>query len=314
VTAPHQIDSDQVAEFLRDRGWSGVTAIARIGHGEWSQPFSFHAEPGAEYVVRFSALDEDFHKDQLAAAFATPALPIPKVLASGEAFDGYYAIAERASGTYLDTLDGEQLARALPSLFSALECMRQADISGTRGYGVWDANGNAAQPTWRDALLAIGSGAASPRTAGWRGRLEQSPTGSAPFETALRKLRELVNEMPDARHLVHADLLNYNVLVEGERVSAVLDWGSAMYGDWVFDIAWFAFWQPWYPAWASIDFEREARLHFQRVGLDVPDFASRMRCCEIAIGLDNQAYCAFKGESRWPQLEAVARRTLVLSQ
>lgn len=314
MIARHQIDSHQVALFLRDCGWPGVAAIARIGHGEWSQAFSFRAEPGTEYVVRFSTLDEAFHKDQLAAAFATPTLPIPKVLAFGEAFDGYYAIAERASGTYLDTLDGEPLARALPSLFSALEGMRQADVSGTRGYGVWDANGNAPQPTWRDALLATGSGTASPRTAGWRQRLEQSPTGSAPFETALRKLSDLVDEMPNARHLVHADLLNYNVLIEGERVSAVLDWGSAMYGDWVFDIAWFAFWQPWYPAWVRIDFEREARRHFQRVGLDVHDFPIRMRCCQIAIGLDNQAYCAFKGESRWPQLEAVARRTLVLSQ
>ena len=40
----------------------------------------------------------------------------------------------------------------------------------------------------------------------------------------------------------------------------------------------------------------------------------RMRCRETVIGLDNQAYCVFKGESRWPQLEAVARRTLVLSE
>jgi hygromycin-B 4-O-kinase len=134
------------------------------------------------------------------------------------------------------------------------------------------------------------------------------------FDTARRKLCELVDDQPNARHLVHADLLNYNVLVEGERVSAVLDWGAAMYSDWIFDIAWFVFWQPWYPAWASIDFEYEAKRHFERVGLHVPDFASRMRCCEIAIGLDNQAYCAFKGESRWPQLEAVARRTLALSR
>jgi hypothetical protein len=39
-----------------------------------------------------------------------------------------------------------------------------------------------------------------------------------------------------------------------------------------------------------------------------------MRCRETVIGLDNQAYCAFKSESHWTQLEAVARRTLVLSE
>jgi hypothetical protein len=39
-----------------------------------------------------------------------------------------------------------------------------------------------------------------------------------------------------------------------------------------------------------------------------------MRCRETVIGLDNQAYCAFKGESRWTQLEAVPAEPLVLSE
>jgi hypothetical protein len=39
-----------------------------------------------------------------------------------------------------------------------------------------------------------------------------------------------------------------------------------------------------------------------------------MRCCEIAISLDNQAYCAFKGESFGRNWKSVARRTLVLSE
>ena len=211
------IDSCKVAAFLRDSGWSGVAAIARIAHGEWSQAFSFRLEPGTEYVVRFSALDEDFRKDMLATAFAAPNLPIPKVLAFGEAFDGFYAIAERAHGAYLDALDGEQLVRALPSVFSALERMRQADVSSHRR--LWrrgTPTGMRPSSTWRDALLAIGSASGNPRTAGWRRRLEQSPTGTAPFETGLRKLHELIDGIPNVRHLVHADLLNYNVLVEGE--------------------------------------------------------------------------------------------------
>jgi hygromycin-B 4-O-kinase len=303
------IDDEQVAAFLREHGWTGGQRVERIVHGEWSQAFSFRARHAREYVLRFSTFDEDFLKDQLATAFATPSLPIPKVLEIGEAFDGYYAITERAAGSYLDALNGRQVTRALPSLFDALDAMRQADISATRGYGVWEKNGNAAHLTWHQALLAIGSGD-SPRIAGWRQRLEQSPTGTGPFEAAYSKLCQLVDDVPNSRHLVHADLLNFNVLLEGERVSAVIDWGAAMYGDWIFDIAWFVFWQPWYPAWASIDFAREARQHFERIGLQVPDFERRMRCCEIAIGLDNQAYCAFKGESRWPQLDAVARRTL----
>ena len=52
--------------------------------------------------------------------------------------------------------------------------------------------------------------------------------------------------MRQERHLIHSDLLNYNVLVADGRISAVIDWGCAMYGDFLYDLAWFEFWAPWY--------------------------------------------------------------------
>ncbi len=345
---PHGVAD--VAAFLRDRGWPTATRIKRIAHGEWSRAFSFAAGgdplPAAgqgpvptagqrgpvaygragrhssalrhgpnEYVVRFSPLEEDFRKDQLAAAFAEPRLPIPRLVDLGDAFDGYYTIAERAWGTYLDSLDTDGMRRALPSLLQAIDAMREADVSGTAGYGVWDATGRAPAASWAEALLLVGEDASGSRLDGWRDALARSPTGLEPFETGVQRLRERVGALPHMRrHLIHADLLNYNVLVQGADVSAVLDWGSAMYGDWVFDIAWFSFWQAWYPAWTGIDFEAEAQRHFGSLGLNVPAFSARMRCCELVIGLGNQAYCAFRGEARWAQLAAVAHRTLTLSQ
>jgi hygromycin-B 4-O-kinase len=304
--------SEQVAPFLRERRWRvAASSIAPIAHGEWSRAFHFTLESGAEYVVRFGALN-DFRKDEIAARYATPDLPIPRIVEIGEAFDSFYAISERAHGAFLDALDANQLRSALLSLWAAIDSMRLSALSGA-GFGVWDGSGQAAHATWRDALLAVGTDAPDLRIAGWRRRLEQSPTGAEPFNTAFRRLAELALEVPDARHLIHADLLNYNVLVDRQRVSAVLDWGAAMYGDWVFDVAWFAFWQPWYPAWSGIDFAAEAVRYFTSVGADLAEFKARLRCCEVFIGLDNQAYCAFKGESRWPQLERVAQRTIELA-
>ena len=73
----------------------------------------------------------------------------------------------------------------------------------------------------------------------------------------------------------------------------MLDWGSSLYGDWLWDVAWFTFWQPYYTAWASADIRGEARRHFP----DAPRFEQRMRCYEIAIGLDGMAYQAFAGHA-----------------
>ena len=71
------------------------------------------------------------------------------------------------------------------------------------------------------------------------------------FDAGYARLLGLVDARPEARHLVHSDLLNFNVLAEDDRVSAVFDWGAALYGDFLWDVAWLTFWQPWYVNWAA---------------------------------------------------------------
>ena len=115
---------------------------------------------------------------------------------------------------------------------------------------------------------------------------------------------------PNERYLVHSDLLNYNVLVSNDQISSVLDWGSSLYGDFLWDLAWFTFWQPWYRPWSGIDFPKTARQHYSAIGLEVPNFEERMRCYEIAIGLDGLAYQAFAGH--WDNLAWTTQRLLSL--
>jgi hygromycin-B 4-O-kinase len=302
-------DLGAVAAFLAEQLGGRVEGVTRIGHGEWSRAFSFRAGRG-EYVARFSATDEDFLKDRRAMSYAEARLPVPKILDSGEALGGFYAISERARGEFLDTRDAGALERVLPALLAALDAAREADISPTSGYGLWRADGDAPHATWRDALLHVAVDQPTSRTHGWRAQLARSSVGSSAFEMAFERLQTLVEACPEPRHLVHSDLLNYNVLVADGRVTAVLDWGSSIYGDFVFDLAWLTFWQPWYPAWRGIDFRRAARRHYAEIGLEVAEFEERMRCCELCIGLDGMAYQAFR--LRWTDLEATARRTLGL--
>ena len=112
--------------------------------------------------------------------------------------------------------------------------------------------------------------------------------------------------------MVHADLLHNNVLVSGGQITGVLDWGCSIYGDFLYDLAWLSFWSPTFAAWRQIDFARESRNHYASIGLEVPEFAERLRCYELHIGLDGQAYSAFMG--RWDELEATAQRTLALAR
>jgi hygromycin-B 4-O-kinase len=297
----------RVAAFARSRLGADVGVVEAVAHGEWSRAFTC-----GKYVVRFSALEEDFRKDARAAQYASSRLPIPRILDLGQAFDGFYAISERARGAYLDDLDAPALGCVLPALLAALDDMRAIDVPAAHGYGVWRADATAPHASWRAVLLDVANDRPENRTYGWRAQLAASPGGCARFDQAYSVLESRVASLPDERHLVHADLLNFNVLVDGPRVSAVLDWGSSLYGDFLFDVAWFTFWQPWYPAWLDVDFRAAALDHYASIGLDVPHFAERMRCYETFIGLENQTYSAFKG--RWDKVDEVAQRTLAIAR
>lgn len=274
--------------FLRQR-LGEVDAIDAAGHGEWSRAYFFrHA--GRDLVVRFSATDDDFLKDQRAHAMAA-ALPIPRVIEVGAADVGYFAISERVHGTFLEERDAAGMHSVLPSLFSTLDAIREVDVARTRGFGLWRGSDGAAPfASWRESLLTVAS---SPRLQGWQEALQAATESQRTFDKAFAQLERLVDTCPEDRHLVHSDMLNFNVLVQQQRITALLDWGSALYGDFLWDVAWFTFWQPWYRAWSTLDIRQAARTHYAAIGLDVPNFDERLRCCELAIGMDGLAYQAW---------------------
>jgi hygromycin-B 4-O-kinase len=304
------MDLTRAEAFLSNRFGADIHDVTPLGMGVWSKAFAFR-RLDQDYVIRFGAHGDDFGKDRLAAAFASPALPIPRVLEMGETAGGYYAISERVHGGYIDDVGEAQMRALLPALFAALDAARLADLSGTSGYGGWSAGGNAPFPSWQAALLDVACDRPGDRIHGWRGRLAASAAGSGPFEQAYRRLQELAVHVPEERHLIHSDLLHYNVLVEGDRITGVLDWGCALYGDFLYDLAWFCFWQPWYPAWQGIDFRAEYEHHCAAIGFDLPHFDERLAACQIHIGLAGQAYQAYAHD--WTNLQETARRTLDLA-
>jgi len=297
--------------FLTERFGADATNVEALRPGGWSSAFGFERD-GSHHVIRFSAHPDDFARDRLAYRYVTADLPIPVVTEIGEAFGSSYAIAERAFGSPIDDVDGRQMRELLPSVFAALDAMRRADLSGTSGYGGWNADCQAPFPTWADFLLAVDADPPGSRTQGWRNRLHRSEVGDAAFDESYTRLVDLAPYAPADRCLVHSDLMNYNVLVSGPRLTAVIDWGCALYGDFLYDLAWLVFWWPWRPAWSGIDILAEAHRHYAGIGLEIPDLDERLRLCLLHIGLSNLAYVAWIG--RWDQARDVSARTLAYAR
>jgi len=300
-------ESPQI-RFLRER-YGPTAQIAVMRPGEWSVAYSVRTAD-ADLVARFNAWDEDFEKDAYAARYSSNALPIPPIIEWGPAVGGFYAIAPRVSGEHIDGLDETRMRRLLPSLFAAMDAMREVDLPS--GFGGWRADGRTSHPSWREWLLSFVDEPATRGAPGWRELLRDSPTERRSFEEGYERLVELTEPCPEVRHLFHDDLVNRNVLVDGDRISAVLDWGSSKYGDFLFDIANLVFYTPWFPQWRNIDFAAEALAHYESIGLTVPNFAERLRCYTLRIALDGIAYSAFR--KRWGEVELRARRALEIAR
>lgn len=286
--ASKSISVEAAEHFLVERFGKGVRDVARIAHGEWSSAFSFELS-GEPRIIRFGEHRDDYERDRYAATLSTPALPVPQILEIGWGQGRHYAVSERAFGVYLDDLDGPAFAAALPRLFEALDAMR-AVVLPTRWFGDLDGRGSASKRDWRAHLFSVAE--PSERLPGWRERVDADREACAIFDEAFTRLQSIAPHDVEP-HLVHADLLNFNVLIDGDKPAAILDWGCAMAGDSLYDLAWLMFCQFWYPAWAGIDILTAARGHFERMQVEVDGMERRLQACLLHIGLGSLRYNGF---------------------
>lgn len=286
--------SFDAVEFVASYYGTRASAPELIGAGDWSRAYAFTLD-GQEAVIRFGNYGDDFAKDALMGEQATPGLPIPKVLELGETATGFFAVSERRYGQFLDALDGTQMQVVLPSLLVTLDAIGNVDLSGSTGYGGWSPDRRGWQSSWAEALLSINDD--RPRLGDWRRALGESSVGLDSFTAGFAKLSELAPDLPNERRLIHEDLLNRNVLVNNNEITAVFDWGNAMYGDALYDAAWLLYWWPWYPDWSQIDIRKTLKSHWKQAPVDLD---KRLLAYQLHIGLDHLAYTAVT--SRWEDL------------
>jgi hygromycin-B 4-O-kinase len=304
------LDQREVQALIDGRFGDRASEITRLPGGDWSQAYALSLD-GTHVVARFGIHGEDYKKDHVASGWATDEIPIPEVLELDETKGGFFALSSRARGEFLDELHMHQIRAVLPSLFRTMDAIRDIDVSTTEGYGNWKSDGRGPLGTWREALIhKFEEDPPTHRTHGWRAALEKSPGGSKDFDTALKVLERLAERMPTERHVIHNDLLNHNVLVQGDRISAVLDWGNSMYGDHLYDAAWLLYCQPRYTSWPELNLAGELRRHWEASGSVPDDLDARLLCYQIHVGLDAQSYAAYKGN--WDQLRLNTEQTMKL--
>ncbi|HEY8599292.1 MAG TPA: aminoglycoside phosphotransferase family protein [Thermomicrobiales bacterium] len=274
--------------------------------GEFSRAFAFDAA-GYPYVIRVSDsphAGEVYAKDAWAFRhFASPALPIPRVVARGEVDGLHFAISERASGDRVEVLPPAARPALYPALLDVLDAISSADVSDSRGYGPWSSTGDGEASTWRGFLSAIADNRAEGYYEDWYALFRESFLERDLFDTLYRRMLRLADFCPEERHLLHCDLHFDNILADGRRITGVIDWGNAGYGDPLYDVAWLgrvnALGET-FVAPALLDARYGAARHYRE----------RIACYELALGLDDLRFYAKTG--RREQYEAIKAVLLAL--
>lgn len=205
--------------------------------GEESQALVVEpAGGGAPLVLRIGTSEEAFRKDARAfRAFGRAALPIPEVLSVAPFDDDHWACVSRfVAGVTLQDSAAATLRALAEPVARVLEAIAASPLDGTRGWGPLDADGAGAHASWEEFLRA-------PLAAGWEGPDRHAEAVAA----LLRALAEPDGGPPPPRRLVHGDFGSNNVLTDGRRIVAVLDWECALAGDPLYDAANVFFWAPW---------------------------------------------------------------------
>jgi hygromycin-B 4-O-kinase len=304
------ISTIETAEFLRKKYGSGIADIEAIGEGCWSVAFAF-VHKGTRNVIRWSDLVDNFERDAVAASFASNDLPVPPITEFGRGLDRFYAISPFIEGNYLETLPTVELENTLPPLLKMLRALRATKLAGTSGFGFWNRDGKGSHDSWQSFLLDDKNDAEGSLINGWKAHLEASSMGMDAYQTLWRTFERLVERCPEERSLIHADLLNRNVLTRSGSITAVLDWGSSIYGDALYDVAWFTFYEPWYPGFQDLHVSQRLLEDFRAdPHTNKGEIEARLLCYLLDIGIGSIAFNAFI--NNWENAEEAANYTLKL--
>jgi hygromycin-B 4-O-kinase len=175
-----------------------------------------------------------------------------------------------------------------------MTALQTISLDSTEGFGTITQEGQGAFQSWSETLLDVNNDRPDSLTHGWKKTLAKDPAAQHKVDRFYRQLMELVRFCPEVKHPIHSDLLYQNLLVDNHRISAVLDWGCAMIGDPVYDIALIAFFEPWYPIFTQVNLiDKMRQLYLAQSPGNSLHFERRMAAYQIHLTLGNIAYCVF---------------------
>jgi len=207
------VDLIEVARAL------GVSLEGTLPHGANTGAHAVRTADGVDAVLKIGV--DAFREPPLVAALRARGYPIPVILRSGTADGMSYELTERVDGVPM----GQPAIDQLPAVRRVIILQRAIGL----GHGDWVEH---MVSSITDGCVGYCEHAAMQRH-------------SDATRALLERLRRVADACRDVDvptdDAVHYDFSPYNVLVHGDDIAGVVDWGGARLGDAAFDLVTLAF-------------------------------------------------------------------------
>lgn len=290
------IEQEQVFALLQQYYAEPVTDLAPLEGGQIARTFAFRAGQ-QEYILRFMDANNmpiSFAKEAfLFQTIASPQIPIPPVLQTGRWQDMHFAISRRVPGQMVMQLPIQEVVQFMPAIITTLDAIHQVDVSQTKNYGVFNDQGVGLSPDWRSFLVQVKEEEEDWDYFGkWHSLFEKTFLERELFDDLFQRMMSLLDFCPADRYLVHGNYSLRNILAHGGKITGVIDWLDARYGDFVYDIAGLDYWIP------ELHMRELCQQYYQQRRGPIPFYEERMLCYECYIALSAMRFYAKKEDER----------------
>jgi hygromycin-B 4-O-kinase len=288
------IEERDVLTLLSEHFGTPVTRLASPRTGQIARTYFFAVDDG-DYVLRFNRDTmgaANFPKEAYVhATYASPRIPIPEILHVGRLGDLHYAISRRVPGEPLVALPYPEYRALIPAFLDTLDAIHGVEVVDGRGYGTFGDDGAGPFASWRESLAAIRE-EEEPRGfyGKWHHLFADSFLERDLFDKVYGRMTELLEHCPAERRLVHGGYDLSNVVGHEGRITGVLDWVDARYGDFLYDVAGLDFWTP-----GEGYAERCKSRYAAGVGVP-PAYEERLLCYQCHHALDALRFNARTGD------------------
>ncbi|MFS8131308.1 MAG: aminoglycoside phosphotransferase family protein [Candidatus Dojkabacteria bacterium] len=282
-----QIYKNQVNKFVDEYFKNLVDNLEEISTGEFSQAYSFE-NSGSKFVIRFNShSDEGFKKEEIIYSEYS-SIPTPRIIDMGRHKEFNWSLTKAYNGLQLHKLDKDSLIKVLPSLFDTMNIIHSQKVNYS-GYGMWGLDKKGKFNSFEDQLKNF------LKEDKWEDFAKEHKFFNIEFVRKLKaEYEKLLHFVPKERYFLHGDFGRTNIFSMDNKIEGVIDWSEAMYGDFLLDLTWIAFWED------KVDIiEEYYKFNKDNKNLNMENFRERIRLYLIFTSLNNLIFDVERGREHF---------------